>query len=81
MEKRVRKNTENGHSWPVIRSSEYIFVVESLDSNIVHLDKRFFTCYHWSIDGFPCDHAVRVMLIGKMKVYKFIDEFSSVSAF
>ncbi|KAF5176244.1 Mudr family transposase [Thalictrum thalictroides] len=75
MEELLKKRVEEGRTWRVTKSSDYIFEVHTTESHQVDLQVGRCTCNMWSIEGFPCSHAVRCIAIGNYDVYSYCSPY------
>ncbi|KAF5182296.1 Mudr family transposase [Thalictrum thalictroides] len=81
MEKLLKERVQEGRTWRVTKSSDYVFEVHTTESRQVDLQVGRCTCNMWSIEGFPCAHAIRCMAIGNCDVYSFYDPYYHSSTY
>ncbi|KAF5195110.1 Zinc finger protein, partial [Thalictrum thalictroides] len=68
-----------GKTWqPPIKSSEDLFEVHSIRTNIVDLGRFSCTCGRWRVEGIPCAHAMRCIIADGRSIQDFIDPMFSV---
>ncbi|XP_050113356.1 uncharacterized protein LOC126591625 [Malus sylvestris] len=75
MEERLNQVLEVGSHWEISRSSLSIFEVHNDISVMVHLQKRFCSCYQWQIKGFQCEHAVAAIIKDDGNPYDYVEDF------
>ncbi|KAF5197352.1 hypothetical protein FRX31_013061 [Thalictrum thalictroides] len=60
IENKLNERIDAGKTWqPPIKSSEDLFEVHSIRTNIVDLRRFSCTCGRWRVEGIPCAHALR----------------------
>ncbi|KAF9626317.1 hypothetical protein IFM89_032166 [Coptis chinensis] len=81
MEKRLVKRIQLGRTWKVTKSADDVFEVHSDNIFCVDLKRFFCSCNVWTIESFPCEHALQCILSIGEDVHKFCDPYLVVSAF
>ncbi|XP_012854412.1 PREDICTED: uncharacterized protein LOC105973918 [Erythranthe guttata] len=82
MEKILRTFVEDGRTWTIRKSNQFVFEVHSDSHEIVDFFARMCTCRDWQLKGFPCCHVVVVLKnIPVGERYGYIDPLFYASNF
>ena len=81
LEVKLASRIEEARTLKVIKSSEFIFEVESHHTHCVDLFSSVCSCRRWRIEGFPCKHAVAAIQGKHDNIYNYIDPHFYVSKF
>lgn len=74
----LHDNKMHGCNYQVTKSSEYVFEVHASLTQTVDLKRRTCSCNRWRIDGFPCAHAVRCIMVNGEDLYNYVEHYFTV---
>ncbi|KAF5198089.1 Zinc finger protein [Thalictrum thalictroides] len=63
---------------PPIKSSEDLFEVHSIRTNIVDLGRFSCACGRWRVEGIPCAHVLLCIIVDGRPIQDFIDPMFSI---
>lgn len=73
-EKLLSKETEHARRLGVQPASQYEFLVHSTEYiDVVHLNRRSYSCRKWDVLGIPCSHAIAAIHMRGLDPYDYCE--------
>lgn len=78
-EEEMKLLLREGMHWRIAKSNDIVYEVHG-DTNIykVNVYDRSCSCVQWQFNGFPCAHALQVLLHGGFKLYDYIEYYWTI---
>ncbi|PIA57269.1 hypothetical protein AQUCO_00600184v1 [Aquilegia coerulea] len=82
IQNKLKERIDASKTWTrPVKSSETLFEVHNIRTNIVNLENRTCSCRRWTVEGIPCVHSLHCIISDQRDVEDFVDPMFRVFAY